>query len=221
VSALPGSGLPVAPPRDRRLTRADYERAAARLDVPVQSVFAVASVEAQGAGFLRDGRPKVLFEAHHFARYTRGAFSRSHPHLSSPTWNRSLYATGPTPEDRGQGEWKRLEAAMLLDRPAAVYAASWGLFQIMGFNGPACGVANVPYWLRLMHDSEGVHLDLFCELVSAWGLVDEMREQRWLPFSIAYNGPRAAENRYPEKMARAFALANTHLAAMPAGTAAV
>ena len=47
-------------------SEADYAAAAARYDVPVPSVKTVVEVEAAGDGFLRDGRPKILFEAHYF-----------------------------------------------------------------------------------------------------------------------------------------------------------
>lgn len=202
-------------PRDRRLTLADYLRAAATLEVPIEAVYAVASVESSGGGFLADGKPKVLFEAHVFSRLTRRAYDRSHPQLSSPAWNRALYSTGPTEEIRGQREWDRLDRAMALNRAAAIMAASWGLFQIMGFNHGACGVTGVGTWVNLMQRDEGAHLDLFCALVQSWSLVDEMRDQRWADFARVYNGPAFAQNKYDVKMAAAFRSARTALAALP------
>lgn len=46
------------------LTETDYKSAAQTLGVPTPAVKAVASVESAGAGFLSDGRPKILFERH-------------------------------------------------------------------------------------------------------------------------------------------------------------
>jgi hypothetical protein len=112
-----------------------WERLAKSLDVEAAALKAVATVEAAGAGFLpgEPPRPKILFEAHAFHRLTAGRFAKQAPNLSNPTWNRKLYAGSVA------GEWQRLEAACKLDRPAALQSASWGLFQIMGFNYAYCG----------------------------------------------------------------------------------
>ena len=74
------------------LTDEDFERAARRLRCDVPAIKAVAQVESRGAGFLPSGEPKILFEAHIFDRLTAGRFRRSHPRLSSPKWDKSLYA---------------------------------------------------------------------------------------------------------------------------------
>src|SRR5690606_34779310 len=67
-----------------RLSMADYQRAASALGVDVATVRAVADVESSGGGFLADGRPKILFERHIFARETGGRFNQSHPGISGP-----------------------------------------------------------------------------------------------------------------------------------------
>src|SRR6185503_15448815 len=93
---------------------------------------AVAEVESSGEGFLAppSDRPKILFEGHAFHRLTGGRYSGEHPDISYPQWSRRKYADSPA------GEWHRFEAACRLDRLAALQSASWGLFQIMGFNYP-------------------------------------------------------------------------------------
>src|SRR5690242_1760740 len=79
----------------RALTHEDFARAAEALDVEPAAIRAVAEVEAAGAGFLADGRPAILYEAHVFHAETRGAHSHAKDRrgvaLSSPHWNRSLY----------------------------------------------------------------------------------------------------------------------------------
>ena len=54
------------------LTDADFARAAKALNVEVAAIRAVAEVEAAGAGFLPDGRPAILYEAHIFHAETKG-----------------------------------------------------------------------------------------------------------------------------------------------------
>src|SRR5687767_11668525 len=118
------------------LTDDDYKKAAEELNCEVAAIRAVASVEAAGDGFLPDGRVKLLFEAHIFGRYTKGKFDKGHPELSSPKWNRKLYKGGA-------GEWERLQDAIELDRKAALMSASYGAFQVMGFNFGVCGFTSV------------------------------------------------------------------------------
>lgn len=64
---------------------ADYEAAARRQRVEMPAIKAVAVVESGGAGFDGQGRPKILFEAHHFGLRTQNRFALTHPHLSLAT----------------------------------------------------------------------------------------------------------------------------------------
>ena len=100
------------------------------LMVEEAALHAVAAVESSGSGFLAppSDLPKVLFEGHAFHRLTQGRFDDVEPTLSFPKWTKEHYAGSAL------GEWKRLERAKELDRAAALQSASWGMFQIMGFN---------------------------------------------------------------------------------------
>jgi hypothetical protein len=201
------------------LTDADFAQASAKLACSVPQIRAVDEVES-GGGWFEDVRadildldgpggfldgpnlPKILFEAHIFAKQTGGRFNSSHPNLSSPKWNRALYVGG-------QGEWKRLHAAMQLDRHAALMSASVGRYQIMGFNHKAAGFATVEAYWDAMMTSERAHLDAFVSYILASGLSDELRAisgkpADCLPFATKYNGPASAKNNYAPKIAAAF-----------------
>lgn len=181
-----------------KLTDADFERAAARLHCEVPAIRAVAKVESGGrGGFLADGRPKILFESRWFHQLTGGRFDATHPGLSTPTWIRNYLG--------GAGEYDRLQAAIALDRTAALKAASWGMFQILGINHAAAGFADVEAYVRAQLDSEGAHLDAFAAFVMSKRLDDALRDRRWTDFARQYNGPGFAENRYDSKMAEAYA----------------
>ncbi len=185
-----------------KLTKADYARAAQLLGCLPAAIRAVAAVESAGDGFLSDGRPKILFEAHVFSRLTGHRFDASHPLISSPTWNRALYATGVG------GEHERLAAAVALDRNAALSSASWGKFQLMGFNYTRCGfdvLKGLQAFVNAMYRDEGEHLTAFCHFVKSMSLDDELRRGDWAGFARGFNGPKFAENRYDERLARAFA----------------
>ena len=184
------------------LTDEDFERAARRLRCDVPAIKAVAQVESRGAGFLPSGEPKILFEAHIFDRLTAGRFRRSHPRLSSPKWDKSLYAGS------GAGEHKRLQQAVELDRDAALQSASWGRFQIMGFNWKLVGRPSLQAFVNAQYRSEGEHLADFVGFVIGRRLDDELREHRWAAFAEGYNGPGYAANHYDTKMAAAYARLN-------------
>lgn len=188
----------------KTLVELDFQNAARALRCAVAAVKAVCEVEAPEGGFDADGRPRILFEGHKFSAATGGRYDRSHPTLSYPTWTRAHYARGPTADARNAGEHQRLQAAALLDRPAALASASWGKFQILGANFKACGFATLQAFINAMYASESTQLDAFIRFVKHEQLDDEMRELRWADFARRYNGPRYAENNYHGKLAAAY-----------------
>lgn len=201
------------------LAEADFATAADMLGCTVAQIKAVWEVECSGSGWFTDVRgdilaldgpggfidganlPKILFEAHIFARYTRGKYNLSHPNLSSPVWKRSLYVGGV-------GEWERLHRAMLLDREAALMSASVGAPQIMGFNHKLAGYQSVENFWEAMKQSERNHLAAFCAFIRNSGLVEELRaisnfHSACRPFAKGYNGSGYEANEYHIKIARA------------------
>jgi hypothetical protein len=179
------------------LTDADYARAALLLGCNPAAIRAVAEVEAPGSGFLPDGRPKILFEAHHFSRLTAHRFDADHPSISSRVWDRTLYRGGAAEHDR-------LARAAELDREAALLSCSWGKFQIMASNYKKAGFTSLQAFVNAMYRSEAEHLTAFCHFVKNMGLDDELRRLDWAPFARVFNGPKYAEHRYDERLAQAF-----------------
>ena len=201
------------------LTTGDFAAAASRLGCSVAQIRAVWEVECSGNGWFTDIRgdilsldgpggfidgtalPKILFEAHIFARETRGRFNKTAPNLSSPTWNRRLYVGG-------QGEWERLWKAMLLDRKAALMSASVGAPQIMGFNYAKAGFATVEEFWDAMKESEVNQLNAFVSFIINSKLADELRActssaASCRAFALGYNGEGYAANNYHGKIAAA------------------
>src|SRR5690606_10405229 len=92
---------------------------------------AVVQIESAGRGFLDDGRPKILFEGHKFWEHLQSFNLKPEEKLVGnedilyPKWTKKYYLGGAR-------EYSRLNKAMLIHREAAIYSASWGLFQIMG-----------------------------------------------------------------------------------------
>jgi hypothetical protein len=161
-------------------------------------VLAVAEVESGGRHDLPDGRPQILFEAHWFSKLTKGKYDASHPGISSPVWDRSLYKGGAA-------EYGRLNAAIALDAEAALQSASWGLFQIMGFNHKAAGFERVTDFVNFIKGPDDSDMEAFCNFVKANPkILKAMQEKDWKTFALHYNGPGAVAS-YSAKMADAYA----------------
>ena len=183
---------------NQTLTDADFQRAATLLGCEIATIKAAANVESRGIGFLVTGEPKVLFEAHIFDGLTGGKYRRSHPNISSARWNKELY--GPA----GLHQHKRLQQAILLDRNAALQSASWGKFQVMGFNWALVGRKSLQDFVNAQYRNEGEHLKDFVGYVIARGLKDELQQRDWAGFALGYNGEGYKENQYDTKMAAAY-----------------
>lgn len=186
------------------LTDADFARAAKELNVEEAAIRAVAEVEAAGAGFLPDGRPSILYEAHIFHKETDGkhahAKDRRGVALSSPSWNQKLY--GAT----GAAQHARYEDARKLDPDAANKACSWGTFQILGQNHRVCGFDNSQEFVDAMWTGgASAHLDAFVKFIKGNKLDTALRNKQWATFARGYNGPGYAQNAYDRKMANAYA----------------
>lgn len=180
------------------LTRNDFIDDAKLIGCDVEAVMAVASVESRGGGFDPEGFPKTLFEGHWFYKLTKGKFAASYPTLCFPKWTTAHY--GKT----WQQEKARLSAAVALDRNAALQSASWGMFQIMGFNHGRCGFKTVQQFVTAMCKDENTQLEAFTQFIIASGLADEMRGRRWADFARLYNGPGYAKNKYDTKLEKAY-----------------
>lgn len=188
-----------------RLNAEDFARADALLAVPPGVARAVCTVEAPDGGFDAVGRPRILFEGHHFARMTGGRFNATHPDISYPRWTRARYAKGSNPDARNAGEHQRLARAVALDKRAALSSASWGRFQIMGSNHLLAGCGTLQEFINEMHRSEAAHLDAFCAFVRSHPAMHRaLKALDWAAFARAYNGPLYAANAYDTKLAAAY-----------------
>ncbi|HTU99664.1 MAG TPA: N-acetylmuramidase family protein [Luteitalea sp.] len=190
------------------ITAERWASLAAALAVEEAVLRAVADVESGGSGFLATPppRPKVLFEGHYFHRLTGGRFGSSHPTLSYPRWTRAHYA--PT----GPGEWARLDAAIALDRSAALQSASWGAFQIMGANFGDCRCDDVEAFVEMQAGTES-QLECFTRFIDRDTFLLPLRAHDWATFASRYNGPAYAKNQYDVKLASAYARHATPVAA--------
>src|SRR4051812_19747293 len=123
------------------LTEKDFQDAARIIGCDVAMVKAVDAVESGGNGFLSDGvTPVILFEPHIFWKELRKVGVDPEPLSKMGRYQDILYPTwGMRPYGkRGQAQHERLQRAASINRPAALKAASWGRFQILGQNYEMC-----------------------------------------------------------------------------------
>jgi peptidoglycan hydrolase-like protein with peptidoglycan-binding domain len=180
----------------RILAEDDYTQAAALIRCDVAAIKAVAEVESRGAGFLPDGRPKILFERHKFHAFTGGKYDATHPDISNKS--PGGYGAG------GTHQWDRFDEAAALDETAAIKSCSWGKFQAMGFNFKVCGFANVDDFHAAMMKSEGEHLKAFCNFIAGNNLDGALRNHQWAKVAEGYNGANYKINQYDTKLAAAY-----------------
>jgi len=184
----------------------DFINAATKLGVPVASVRAVQEVESRGSGFFDSGRCAILFERHIFykemAKVTdANALTKLYqkdPDIINVT--SGGYVGGPA-------EWVRFSRAFAINGDCAMKAASWGLFQIMGFNYGDAGFPNVGSFVDAMKQSERNHLDAFANFIkinSGGKLHKALVAKDWAEFARLYNGSGFAKNQYDTKLAAAF-----------------
>lgn len=194
----------------KKLTNADFERAATELGVPVAAVKAITEVESRGSGFLPDGRPVVLFERHIMWRRVREKFGSSeaqkyferYPDLINPT------AGGYGKESEQPNRMGR--AAGSIDRDCALESASWGAFQVMGFHWKSLGYESLQQFVNAMYRSEGDQLDAFVRFIKANGNVHQaLKRLDWVAVAKGYNGPAYEKNSYHTKLASAYARHST------------
>jgi len=164
--------------------------------VTAADILAVAEVESGGRKDLPDGRPQILFEAQWFHNFTNGQYDQSHPNISSPTWNRTLYRGGAL-------EYDRLAEAVALNETAALKSASWGLFQIMGFNHKAAGFPTVQMFVEAIKDDDDADMAAFIGFVrNNPVMLKALRNHDDRTFALLYNGPGQVDY-YADKISAA------------------
>ena len=192
------------PDKSMKLKESDYIRAAKDLNIPVAAIKAVQEVETGGkGGFIDLYRPTILFEGHIFWNQLKRHGKRPEDFVNGnedilyPKWTKSHYIGGT-------GEYVRLERAKRINEDAALCSASWGMFQIMGFNYIACGCSSVQEFIDQMKESEGKQLDLFVKFIKFNGWDTYLKKLDWPGFACKYNGPSYKDNDYDIKLEKAY-----------------
>ena len=196
----------------RLLSNATLVAAAKRLGLDLATVYAVNEVESNGAGFLANGKPKILVERH--VMHARLCLVRGEGDDSAALIARAdqLAAQQPNLVNRAPGgyvggtaEHQRLANARYIDALAANESASWGAFQVMGYHAERLSYANVDEFITLMHQDENQQFEAFVRYIEAdAALLKALKAKKWAEFAKRYNGPAYARNLYDVKLERAY-----------------
>jgi hypothetical protein len=98
---------------------------------------------------------------------------------------------------------ERLERASKTNKDAAQLSASWGKFQVMGFNSKACGSAPLQDFVD-DRNTEDDQLLRFTHYISSSHLDDELHTHGCTVFALAYTGPFYRRNHYDVKLKTAY-----------------
>lgn len=181
----------------------DVEARAKVARLPVDIIKGFKEVEAKSSGFLNNGKCIILFERHKFYQYLakkKGAgfadeVARSNPSICHPSRGGYLGY---------EKEWPRIERAASIDRESALMSASFGLFQIMGFNYAMCGYRDVESFYQAMCESESLQLDAVLSFINSYRqLKTAVRNRDIAKIAYFYNGPANATNNYVAKLTNA------------------
>ena len=198
-----------------KLTDARIAEIARENGIHPAALLAVKLIESGAkSGFLDSGKPQILFEGHVFYKYLKAnvksldmnKLCAQYPNIVYPKWDRSKYFGG-------EKEWTRLEQARKINLKYANYAASWGMFQVMGFNYKTCGCKSIDEFVEKMCTSQEQQLLLTLNFLKNSNLIVPLQKRQWATFAKGYNGPGFAQNKYHIKLQAAY---NNYLKSFPA-----
>lgn len=189
---------------NQSLTEDDFKLTAQLLDCEPAALMAIQEVETgKCGGFFELGKPAILFEGHIFWSQLKkrgidpNKYVVGNESILYPKWSKSHYKGGIA-------EYDRLEQARRIHSEAADSSASWGMFQIMGFNYVVCGEKSVADFVNMMHKSELHQLLLSARFIKSGGMLPALQQKKWTEFAKRYNGSQYAQNEYDKKIVTAY-----------------
>ena len=189
------------------LKDSDYTAAAVRLKVSELAIRVFGAVEGRGVGFLKNGKPKILFERHRMYAYLR--LKKGSVFANKMAVERPNIVNKKSGGYQGnEAEYVRLELAKQIDVECALMSASWGQFQIMGENWKELGYTSAQDFVDQQFASESYQLEAFIRFIE-WktgiiddkkvALIDALRAENWDAVFTLYNGPNYKKLGYQAK----------------------
>lgn len=173
----------------KRLEQIDFLRIAEEHGVEPWKLHGLTDIESRRGGFDNDGRAIIVPELHKFSEFTFRAYDATDPDLSIRNWTHPAKVKAGHPYTLDNpGRWDILARQAALNFDAAVRAASWGAFQIMGFNYAVLNFDTPLDLVRRVYEGERAQLDLAVRYLIAEGGFDPLLKGDFYRASIVQNG---------------------------------
>lgn len=191
------------------LTDKDYIAAGNLLDVDPALIKAVCFVESSGNGFDKNGNVIARFEPYWFYKFLKRCYQKDlTPYYNDLRYKNSIIALSFKDSIYGMVsmQWaKILKAAELAERlcgtdSPAYNAASYGMFQIMGYHYDVCNFKSAREMVGFMKESEYNQLVCFVRFIKSQGLDKYLKDKNFTAFAYRYNGPYYKQVHYDEKI---------------------
>lgn len=189
------------------LTDSDYRDVARQYGLQEAHIRAIVEIESSGQGSHTSGALVCLYEPHvawrNTSGETRAALARAG--LAYANWKRGQY---PRYSFERIDRCVEIVAGVRRDYEAGVtiaaLATSWGLGQILGENYRLAGFESAGAMVREFSKGEREQLVGMMEFIESKGILDDLRELRWVPFAEGYNGARQADHNYSGRLSQAY-----------------
>jgi len=100
----------------------------------------------------------------------------------------------------GIKEYERLDKAKNIHEEAALASASWGSFQIMGFNYKKAGYSSVKEFVTDQVNINGQIKSFLNFIKNDNRMLKALKKKNWAKFASLYNGPAYKKNEYDIKL---------------------
>jgi hypothetical protein len=158
-------------------------------------------VESRGRGFNRDKQALILFEGHIFWRELKNIGLEPSELVEG---NEDIVYAHPNYKYYNRAQYPRLEKAKAIDTVAALKSASYGMFQVMGFNHELAGFETVEAMVEALSQSEENQLEAFISFLKNTACYDDLKAKDWASFARHYNGSMYKKNQYDVKLKKAY-----------------
>lgn len=175
--------------RAAAITNNDIAALAKEIGCHPATLEAIAQVESSGFGWFPDGRIKLLCEKHKFYQYLPESMRAEAVRrgLARKAWI-SPKNGGYKEQGSADQRYKIFEDMLAYHREAGFKSASYGTYQIMGFNYATCGFTSPEAMWEAFLDSEANQLEAFGNFLVKNGLRDELRLEQFEKIEEVYNG---------------------------------
>lgn len=187
-------------------TQADWDKAAKDLGINDSDLLkAIAQQESENIAFLASGKPKILYERHHFYDFYKDKYgvakadelSQTHENIiknaNGGYGSAAFFSADGSFDNEGyyNHQFDRLEKAIKINEDMAIKSTSFGIFQVLG---EYCTYSNKTpkQFLQEMSRSEKFQIQAFVNFIKGdsakKGLPSALNSKDWKKVASIYNG---------------------------------